>query len=75
MNEELMIWFAQAVAHSLWEGLAIGGVVFVLLRVLRKNPARQHRLLGGAFVLMALCLPVNLALLKSELRAEAVAAS
>lgn len=73
MNEELMIWFAQAVAHSLWEGLAIGGGVVVLLRVFRKNPAREYQLLCGAFVLMALCLPLNLALLKPEFRAEAVA--
>ena len=37
MHEELMIWFAQAIAHSLWEGVVIGALAWGVVRVLRKG--------------------------------------
>lgn len=66
MNEELMIWFAQAVAHSLWQGLVIGVVCWLLIRCWHKTPARQHLVLCGALFLMTICLPLNLAVLAPE---------
>ena len=66
MREELMIWFAQAVAHSLWVGLVIGALAWLLLRCFRQSPARQHAVLCGSLLLMALCLPVILAVFAPE---------
>lgn len=61
MSEIMVIWFAQAVAHSLWAGSVIGAGAWVLVRGYRKCPARQHAVLCGALLLLALCLPVLLA--------------
>lgn len=66
MSEQL-IWiaveFTRAGFHFIWEGAVIGLVASFLAYYLRKQPAKRHAVLLAAMVLLAACIPVNLAIL------------
>ena len=65
LDESFSLRLAQTLLHFLWQGTAIGIVVFALDQLLRRGSARQSYLLNVvAMFAMVSCLPVTMALVE-----------
>lgn len=67
---------ALSLAHTLWQGVLIGGAALIACRCMRSRSAQaRHLVFMAAIVAMALCLPMNLAWVDAPERAVEDASS